>query len=71
MKVILLVMALLISGCVTTTEPRMTLNKITIIERSDGMVHEVHKEFVPVPGYNFWEDAGETAWKLAKKQLGL
>jgi hypothetical protein len=49
----------------------MTISKITIIERSDGTVQSIQKEFVPVPGYNFWEDAGEVIWKLTKKQLGL
>jgi hypothetical protein len=73
-KMLFLVFLLVGCGAINdklVKEPRMTLDRLIITERSDGMVQEVRKEFVIVPGWNFWEDAGEVVWKITKKQLGL
>jgi hypothetical protein len=67
---------LLLTGCATVTPQKDTtfmLEKLTIIERSDGTTLQVQREFkrVTQAEFDLLTEAERAAWKLLKKQVGL
>jgi hypothetical protein len=72
----LLCIILLLTGCATVTPQKdatFMLEKLTIIERSDGTTLQVQREFkrVSQAEFDLLTEAEKIAWKLLKKQVGL
>jgi hypothetical protein len=74
--IVMVAITALLFGCATVAPQKdatFRLEKLTVVERSDGTTAEVRREFkrVSQAEFDLLTEAEKIAWKLLKKQIGL